>query len=199
MQPNATMPATLRGPRVLLRGYDVSDFIALHATILSAHEHLARWLPGFEQIPSLDAIGNTIREGHARWSRREAFSMGIFTTTDGTLLGDLRLRPTDWSIPAFDIACWLRPDAEGQGYAGEAVRLAGACAFEQLGAQRLAIACDPNNERSARVAKRLGFVLEGRLRNSALGPDGHPCDLLVYALTPEDYERLKPAWGTIIP
>ena len=41
------------------------------------------------------------------------------------------------------------------------------------------------------MAERVGFVLEGHLRNAFLAPDGQPADELVFALTPDD-ARLRP-------
>ena len=130
------------------------------------------------------------RRSQAQWTLRESFSMGLFLL-NGTLIGDLRLRPTNWQIPAFDIAYWLRPDAIGHGYAAEAVRLLTSFAFERLGARRVAISCDPANTRSASVAQRLGYLLEGRLRNSAIGPDGQPCDLLCSRLPPKIMQHAR--------
>jgi RimJ/RimL family protein N-acetyltransferase len=69
-----------------------------------------------------------------------------------------------------------------------------AVAFETLQAQRVAIACEPRNERSRQVAERLGFVREGYLRNMHCGPDGTPCDLLIFALVPDDYVRVRALW-----
>jgi RimJ/RimL family protein N-acetyltransferase len=187
------LPSQLAGERVLARQYRDDDAAALHTTIEASRDHLRRWLPGFDRQSSLDDIRESIRRSQTQWALRESFSMGLFLL-DGTLIGDLRLRPTNWQIPAFDIAYWLRPDATGHGYAAEAVRLLTSFAFERLGAQRVAISCDPANTRSASVAQRLGYLLEGRLRNSAIGPDGQPCDLLLFALTPEDYADVRSSW-----
>ena len=188
------MPEQLAGERVIARAYADEDAAALHAAIEVSRAHLQRWLPGFEHERTLDDVRASIRRAQAQWGLRESFSMGLFLRGGG-LLGDLRLRPTSWQIPAFDIAYWLRPDAVGQGYAGEAVRLLTSCAFERLHARRVAITCDPRNARSANVAQRLGYALEGRLRNSAIGPDGQPCDLLLFALTPEDYAHVQVSWA----
>jgi RimJ/RimL family protein N-acetyltransferase len=188
------MPDQLAGLRILARRYRAEDAGALHAAIEAAHQHLARWLPGFDRPLTLDDIQASIGGGDTRWTMRESFSMGLFLRSNGALLGDLRLRPASWQVPAFDIAYWLCPEAQGHGYVSEAVGLVTSLAFERLGAQRVAIACDPRNTRSARVPERLGYTLEGRLRNSAVAPDGQPCDLLIFALIPDEYKRVRAAW-----
>jgi RimJ/RimL family protein N-acetyltransferase len=187
------LPDQIAGERVVARRYRDEDTQALHAAITASREHLQRWLPGFDRDRTVHDVREAIRRGQAQWLLRESFSMGLFLR-DGGLVGDLRLRPTDWRIPSFDIAYWLRPDAEGHGYAAEAARLLTNLAFEGLRARRVAITCDPRNLRSAKVAERLGFLLEGRLRNSAIGPDGQPCDLLLLALTSDDYRHTRSTW-----
>jgi len=71
----------------------------------------------------------------------------------------------------------------------EAVRSVVAYAFEQLHAQRVELWCEASNERSAAVAIRLGFRLEGHLRNIARQADGTLIDELIYALLPTDEGR----------
>jgi hypothetical protein len=70
-------------------------------------------------------------------------------------------------------------------------------AFEE---RRVEVFCDPRNERSAAVARRVGFVHEGTLRQRILGVDGRPRDSHVFALTPADWaahgERIRRMAGT---
>lgn len=188
------IPDTFSGPRVAARCYAEADAGALLALVNAALPALSAWLPGFARPWALDDAHSHIRHSQARWALREAFQCGLFLRETGALIGDMRLRPTDWSIPAFDIAYWLEPSAQGQGYASEAVRLATRVAFEQLGAQRVAICCEPRNTRSRGVAERLGYLYEGCLRNQARAADGGLADLLVFALTPADYRRASASW-----
>lgn len=190
------VPDQLHGPRIVLRRYVDADAPALCATVCDAQPHLHRWLPGFAQPWSLGDTLAFVRQAQTRWALREAFHLGVWQQDAGRLLGDLRLRPIDWSIPAFDLAYWLHPTAEGQGYLSEAARLVTQLAFDTLGAQRLVIVCDRQNIRSQRVPERLGYVLEGCLRNNARGPDGALFDMLVFALTPADYRRVRVQWPT---
>ena len=189
-----SLPDRLDGARIFLRRYVDDDAPALCDVIDQARPHLDRWLPGFRQPWSFKDALAFVRQCQARWALRESFQMGIFHRDTGALLGDLGLRPADWFIPSFDIAYWLHPAAEGQGYVSEAVRLAAGLAFETLGADRLIICCDQRNVRSRSVPERLGFVLEGCLRNNARGPDGELFDMLVFALTADDHRRVRAEW-----
>jgi RimJ/RimL family protein N-acetyltransferase len=190
------IPEQFVGAHVLLRRLNEDDVDTLYTLLREAQPHLARWLPGFEAPPTAEDALEGIRRLHAHWARRESFSMGIFARADGALVGDVRLRPGDWKIPAFDLAYWLHPAAEGHGYARAAVRLLTAFAFENLHARRVMIACDKRNVRSRRVPESLGFPYEGCLRNHTLGADGQPFDMMIYAMTPADYTQARAAWPT---
>lgn len=55
-------------------------------------------------------------------------------------------------------------------------------AFNQLGANRLTIRCDPRNVKSKAVAERAGFQLEGILKNDEWSIDGTVLtDTCIYA------------------
>jgi RimJ/RimL family protein N-acetyltransferase len=89
-------------------------------------------------------------------------------------------------VPAFTIGYWIRPSAEGFGYVTEAVGLVVDFAPAALEAQRLEIACDPDNVRSMAIPQRLGFKMEGRARNVYRYADGRLCDEVIWSLTPTD-------------
>ncbi|MGH3087678.1 MAG: GNAT family N-acetyltransferase, partial [Rubrobacteraceae bacterium] len=92
----------------------------------------------------------------------------------------------DWDVPRFEIGYWLRTSFTGKGYMTEAVKGIAAFAFDELGAQRVEIKCDPLNEKSVRVAKRCGFRLEAELRNNERSPSGELRNTLVYSMLPEE-------------
>ncbi len=129
----------------------------------------------------------------AEWLLRDRLAWGPFESTTGRLLGEVALVHLDWTGRVFELAYWLRTDAEGYGYMREAVAVATGLAFEDLGANRVAVRVEADNVRSRRVPEGLGYVLEGTLRRDHLGLDGEPTDVLVFALTPADYDRLE--WG----
>lgn len=63
----------------------------------------------------------------------------------------------------------------------------------------LELRCDARNAASRRVAERVGFVLEGRLRNACLDPEGQPADDLLFSLIPGDLPGRGTAPETVAP
>ncbi len=180
----------LRGPRVLLRPYTLADADARHAANTESRDHLRPWEPEqADAFHTLDETRDWIVRVSANWLLRKRFSMGMWHIETQQYLGGLGLHPREpdgWSIPAFSIGYWVRVSEQGHGYVTEAVRLLTTYVFDVLHAQRLEIVCDARNTRSIRVAERVGFVQEGRLRNVWRYADGTLADEVVYALTPAD-------------
>ena len=70
----------------------------------------------------------------------------------------------------------------GRGYVSEATQALAKLAFDELGAARVELRMDDDNERSWRVAERLGFELEGVLRAESRDNGGNLRDTRVYAM-----------------
>ncbi len=178
--------AELRGPRVLLRPYREDDAPALFAAIEESREHLRPFLPWERFHQTVADSRDWIVRMRAQWLLRGQLTVGIWEAATGRYLGGSSYHPPDWDARTFEIGYWLRASAEGHGYMSEAVRLLVDYAFDQLAANRVCITCDARNTRSAAVARRLGFHLEGRLRNHMWSTEGQPRDRLIFALIPDD-------------
>ncbi len=182
----------LRGPRVRIRPYRLSDAEARFDAVEESREQLRPWEPEqAEACRSVEASRDWIIRARARWLVRERFAMGLWDHTTSQYVGGIGLRPREpdgWTIPAFAIGYWIRAFNQGQGYITEAVGLVLTYTFTVLGAQRIEIVCDADNVRSAAVAQRLGLQLEGRLRNVWRRPDGTLGDELVFAALAADYQ-----------
>ncbi len=177
---------TLEGERVVVRPYQEDDAEALFEAVEESREHLRPWMEWEASHRSIDESRDFIARSRASWILRENMNVGIWRREDGRYLGGSGLDVRGWETRYFEIGYWLRTSAEGHGYMSETVRLLTDFAFEHLDAARVEIRCDARNARSARVAERLGFVREARLRNNALAPDGTLRDTLVYSLIPSD-------------
>ncbi len=82
--------------------------------------------------------------------------------SDGVFLGRAGfINPPGW--PGFEIGWTLAREHWGHGYASEAARAALAYAFEVLGRERAVSLIRPGNDRSIRVAEKLGERLTGEV------------------------------------
>ncbi len=187
----STLPLVdeLRGQRVIVRPYQLTDAAALHMAIAQSREHLRPWLPFADEHQTVEESAEWISGARAQWLLREQFALSIWDAATGRFLGGVGLHPRDWDAGAFEIGYWLRADAQGHGFMREAARLVVEMAVQQLNANRLEIRCDARNHRSAAVAERLGFVREGALRNCSRALDGSLRTTLIYGLILSD-----PSW-----
>jgi ribosomal-protein-alanine N-acetyltransferase len=85
----------------------------------------------------------------------------------------------------------LSKEHHGRGYATEAVGAAVAHGFNDLGLHRITLHIDPENAASRRVAEKLGFRQEGRMRESF--PIGDTFrDELVFGLLAREWDGAAP-------
>jgi ribosomal-protein-serine acetyltransferase len=182
------IPEQLVGERVLVRPLRSGDGQAIWEAVEETREQLRPWMPWVESTLSADDSETFARDSQARWLLREKLPAAIWDRKSGRYLGGTGFHGIDWGVPRFHIGYWLRLSAQGQGLMTEAVSLLCRCAFETLGSHRVEIHCDANNERSAAIPRRLGFVHEATLRNERRDHHGELRDELIFALTPLDYQ-----------
>ena len=184
------VPQSFESRRLLIRAPRPGDGAVVNAGLLESFDALHRWMAWARDRPTVDETEKVMRESVARWALRTDLTMLLFRKEDGELVGGSGLHLMDWSVPRFEIGYWSRKRYVGQGYIVEATQAIASFAIDVLRARRVEIRCDARNERSVRVAERAGFLLEGRLRNQAIAPDGAVRDTLVFAVTDADRARL---------
>jgi RimJ/RimL family protein N-acetyltransferase len=176
----------LRGERVVVRPYRESDAQALYEAVAESRDHLRPWMPFADEHQTVDESRHWIIQQMAHWILRDDLMLSIWEQESDRYLGGTGLYPHNWEIGYFEIGYWIRAFAEGHGYIAESVRLVTDYAFDNLKANRIEIRCDELNARSAAIPNRLGYVLEGRLRNHLATSDGRLRTTLIFSLIPED-------------
>jgi ribosomal-protein-alanine N-acetyltransferase len=126
------------------------------------------------------------------WAAGNAYAFAVLEVDAGDrLIGRVALSNVvrgPWQNAT--LGYWIDERSGGRGHATRAVRLALQFAFEHAGLHRVQPAIIPRNIRSVRVAEKVGFRLEGRALHY-LKINGVWEDHDVYALTGEDWERLR--------
>lgn len=107
----------------------------------------------------------------------------------GALVGGVRLHTINYSDKRAQIAIGIvDPAALGKGIGTTAMRLLAAHAFDTMGLHRLGCRVLDFNERAIAAYEKVGFVVEGRERESALIA-GQWHDDLILGLLAQDLNR----------
>jgi [ribosomal protein S5]-alanine N-acetyltransferase len=155
------MLPVLHGERLRLRPLGVDDDASLLA--LFGDDRVTRFW-GFETIRTrsqLTELVASIRDGAAQGI---LFQWGIETAGNDGIIGAVTLADIDRVHFRAELGIALRPDAQGQGFAREAVRTVLRHAFGGLALHRIIADVDPRNRGAISLLKDLGFRREGRLR-----------------------------------
>ena len=180
-------PYSFETERLIIRGPLPDDGPPLRAAVLESQAELRPWMPWAVDVMNEEAYRVRVREGRLKFLAREDLWMMLTLKESGMIIGGSGLHRIDWRVPRFEIGYWVRTSHAGLGYITEAVNGITRFAFETLGAQRVEIRCDVQNVRSADVARRAGYTLEGTLRHDARDHlSGQLRDTYVFAQIRED-------------
>jgi RimJ/RimL family protein N-acetyltransferase len=147
-----------------LRCWDPADATALKEAVDSSLDHLRPWMPWAEHEPqTLQEKVDLLRNFRGRFDTDEDYVYGIFSRDEQEALGGTGLHKRHGE-DAFEIGYWIRESRSGEGLATEASAALTRVAFELCEVDRVEIRVDPANERSRRVARKLGYIEEATLR-----------------------------------
>ena len=179
-------PESFESDRLTIRAPRPGDGVEINAAVRETFDDLKVWMPWAQQMPTLEESESYVRRAQCQFLAREELTLFLFLKGTNTMVGSSGLHRIDWDIPKFEIGYWCRKRFQGQGYITESTEAITTFAFETLGAKRVEIRCDSKNVRSQRIPDRLGFKLEGALRNDSLSPSGELRDTLVFAKIKEN-------------
>lgn len=174
-------PYSFETERLTIRGPLPGDGPKVREAVLESQKELKPWMPWAMEIPSEEDYEIRVREGRLKFLAREDLWMMLILKETGDYIGGSGLHRIDWNVPKFEIGYWVRSSYAGQGYITEAVNGITAFAFKTLGARRVEIRCDVKNTRSAAVAQRAGYTLEGTFRSDARDHFGQLRDTYIFA------------------
>lgn len=156
----------------------------LAALIAGDIAHLGAFLPALATLATSDAARSHLEVATAAASAGERFEWHVFL--DGVLCGTVRLKNIDAGRRKAEIGYYLGSRFSGQGIATLAVRAVLGHAFASMNLNRIELRCAATNTPSMGVARRLGFTLEGVMRQDEwLG--GAFVDLHVYGLLRSEF------------
>jgi ribosomal-protein-serine acetyltransferase len=160
---------------LVLRPPVEEDASAVAEAVQSSLDTLVEWMPWADADYSAVSALEWMREAKA--PGRHAF---LVCDRRGTVMGTCGLQQADLQSRCIQLGYWLGQSYTGRGYATRAARLAIDHAFGDLDFHRVEILVSVHNQRSRRVAERLGARLEATL-TERLQVRGAWHDALLYA------------------
>ncbi|MFD1954838.1 GNAT family N-acetyltransferase [Paenibacillus thailandensis] len=174
-------PESLESERLLIRAPLWGDGPAVNEAVAESIEQLQPWMPWAQRVPTVEQSELDMRRSRLLFLERKDLRLVLVHKETGRIAGSSGLHRIDWQSRSFEIGYWIRTSFAGQGYMTEAVHAITSFAIRELEANRVEIRCDSRNVRSARVAERAGFVLEGILRKKSCAVDGSLRDTMVFS------------------
>ena len=179
------MLSILETPRLRLRALIDDDVPSLFA-IFSDAETMRYWShAAMADIAEAEALLRDVRQ---RGEAGTLFQWGIARREDDLVIGTCTLHRIDRQHRRAELGYILSRDQWGLGLAHEALTALTNHAFGTMNLHRLEADIDPRNLGSIRSVERLGFRLEGKLRERYFLA-GEIQDSLIYGL-------LAPEWAT---
>jgi RimJ/RimL family protein N-acetyltransferase len=162
------------------------DILLLEEALEQSLEHLKPWIPWVHDEPMApDDRLRLLRSFRGRFDLDEDFIYAIFDREERRVLGGTGLH-TRRGRDVREIGYWIRQGHTNQGLATESTAALVRVAFEIDQVKLVEIRCDPKNDVSAAIPRKLGFTEEGLLRHRSTF-QGQPRDDQVWSLLREEY------------
>ncbi|MDG5472079.1 GNAT family protein [Jeotgalibacillus sp. ET6] len=176
------VPERIETERLVLRMPRPGDGEVVNEAIRHSIHELRPWLGFAQSLPTVEETEINTREAHIKFLSREALRYLIFVKETGEFVGSSGFHNIRWEMPKVELGYWMDTRMSGKGLMTEAVGALKQFALSELGCKRVEIQCEKENLKSRNLAERLGFDLEGILRNEDLSVDGKRLtDTYIYA------------------
>lgn len=176
------LPQRIETDRLVLRAPRLRDAKAVCEAVQASYAELHEWMTWAREPYGMAEAEAFCAESEQRFQDGVEFPVLLLRKWTRRIVGASGLLGIDGNAPRCEIGYWLRTDCTGQGYATEAARALVRFAFESLGASRVEIRMDDRNERSWRIAERLGFTWAETLEAHRRDVAGDPSNTRVYSL-----------------
>ncbi|MGH3207419.1 MAG: GNAT family N-acetyltransferase [Trebonia sp.] len=192
MQGSFEVKPTLTGEKVVLRPFNDGDLPALRAVLLDPE---ARILTGsVHHEAEARAKESPEEEGllldwyRTRNDQADRLDLAVIDTMNRECVGEAVLNQWDPGNESCNFRIFIGPNGRDRGLGTEATRLIVGYGFECLGLHRISLEVYAFNPRARRAYEKVGFRVEGVLRES-LRYDGQWVDATVMSILAAEWPR----------
>ncbi len=156
--------------------------------VSSNYKHLRPFLDWVKKDYSLADAREFVRLSRLAFAKNEGITFCIFE--DGKVVGAIGFVAFNWSNKRTEIGYWLAKKHQGKGIITKCCKALIQYAFEDLKMHRIEIHCAIENVRSRAIPEKLGFKLDGTLRESEWRHKRY-FDMAIYSLLAREWRELQ--------
>jgi len=149
---------------MLLRTYELEDAQELFSAIDSSRPHLRKWFSWVDPTTRQEHSLQFIQQSLQQQQQQEGLALGIFYNRH--IIGSIGMHNWDHHIKKAQIGYWISKEYEGRGIIHKCLIRFIDFLFQKTGLNKVEIHFMTLNTKSAKVAERLGFKVEGVIRQS---------------------------------
>ena len=171
-------------PDLDLRLLEERHAAEVFALVNQDRAYLRQWLPWVDSTLTVDDSVAFIRAALEQFAAGDGVTTGIWHRKHfAGVIGTHRIQKFNRKV---ELGYWLGEASQGHGLVNDSCRAMITHLFEEHGLNRVEIHCAVSNLKSAAVPRRLGFQLDGTLRNgNYAGWRFH--DLYVFGMLKRDW------------
>lgn len=171
-----------------LRPFSVENAAELFAVVKKNYDHLRPFLQWVTPDFSLESAREFIERTNDGFAENKNPAYGILYNEE--IVGVIGFVNFSRNNRRIEIGYWIDKDHEGKGLIGKACKALIDYVLEELDLNRVEIHCSTENTRSRAVPERLGFTLEGVLRQSEWRHERF-YDMAIYGLLKDEWKNLS--------
>ncbi len=172
-----------------MRAYQEEDAAMLYQTIMAQKAYLRPWIAWVDRVQTFADAQDVIRQG--RYQTREQRAMPLAVFYKGNLAGGIGLHDWNHELQSVKIGYWLVENLQGQGLMLQCGKVFIDFLFQKLKLHKVMLDYFPENIKSAALAQRLGFTIEGVLRD-ATRYHGRYRDLVICGMLRDEWQAGNP-------
>lgn len=176
------------GDGIVLTEVQPGDADELYRLVAQNRDHLRHWMPWADTTESVNDTLAFVESAQEQHADGRGFQCCI--RLDGRIVGVVGHVNINRVHMKTELGYWISQEYQGRGIVTKAVRTLVDHAFSELSLNRVEIQAGEANVRSRAVAERLGFQLEGMLRES-LRVNDHYVSHAVYGMLKRDWRSRK--------
>jgi len=147
-------------------------------------ESLKKWLIWVDRVQSVEDEKEAIKGFLDRYAQNKSINCAVFYKD--TLVGDVELViQKGYGTKQGVLGYWLDSKFQGKGIMSRATAKMLEIAFDKYSVDKVILRCAVKNEKSCRIAQKLGMTHEGRLREDSK-INGIFMDIDIYGLLKEE-------------